>query len=115
MLPILKRLENIHFDNPRVAVRQLAEHIQDLENQIEDLLMKLDSANLLPLDLDDMKLYTDSGSEISGDRIRIVSPTGETFEVGYNKEKKRFIFTLPSEITVGTINADSIIRGGEEL
>ncbi len=115
MIPILRRLENIDLDNPKVAVRQLAEHIQDLESQIEDLLMKLDSINLLSLDLDDMKLYTDSGSEISGDRIRIVSPTGERFEVGYDKEKKRFIFALPSEITAGTIKADKIIRGGEEL
>lgn len=122
MIPMIKRLENIDLSNPKTAIRQLMEHIQDLENQIEDLLMKIDNVNMLALDLDDMELYTDNGSKISGDKIKIKGPAGQVFEVGYDKSSKQWVFTMPAiatltatTITAGTINATTITRGGETL
>lgn len=122
MIPIIKRLENIDLSNPMTAIRELAEHIRDLENQIEDLLMKIDNVNMLPLDLDDMELYTDNGSKISGDKIKIKGPGGQVFEVGYDKASKQWVFTMPeisainaTTITANTINATTITRGGVAL
>ena len=122
MIPMIKRLENIDLSNPKTAIRQLVEHIRDLENQIEDLLMKIDNVNMLALDLDDMELYTDNGSKISGDKIKIKGPAGQVFEVGYDKSSKQWVFTMPvistltaTTITAGTINATTITRGGEKL
>lgn len=122
MIPIIKRLESIDFGNPITAIKQLAEHIRDLENQIEDLLIRIDNVNLLPLDLDDMELYTDNGSKISGDKIKIKGPEGQVFEVGWDKQSKKWIFEMPQiaelsvkTITADTINADTITRGGETL
>ena len=117
MLPVIKKLEKIDVNNPREAVRQLADHIVDLENQIEDLLMKIDNVNMLTIDLDDMKMITENGSEISGDKIRIKGPEGQVFEVGYDKASKQWVFAMPqiSKITADTIEATTIIRGGETL
>lgn len=122
MMPIIKRLENIDLSNPMTAIRQLVEHIRDLENQIEDLLMKIDNVNMLPLDLNDMELYTDNGTKISGDKIKIKGPGGQVFEVGYDKTSKQWVFTMPNisvinatTITANTINATTITRGGEVL
>lgn len=117
MIPIIKRLENIDLSNPMTAIRQLVEHIRDLENQIEDLLMKIDNVNMLPLDLNDMELYTDNGSKISGDKIKIKGPGGQVFEVGYDKSSKQWVFTMPriSVLNATTINATTITRGGEVL
>ena len=84
--------------------------------------MKIDNANMLPLDLDDMELYTDNGSKISGDKIKIKGPDGQVFEVGYDKASKKWVFTMPAiyaltatRITAGTINATTITRGGVKL
>ena len=122
MIPIIKRLENIDLSNPMTAIRELAEHIRDLENQIEDLLMKIDNVNMLPLDLNDIELYTDNGSKISGDKIKIKGPGGQVFEVGYDKASKQWVFTMPeisainaTTITANTINATTITRGGVAL
>lgn len=117
MVPILRKLENVDFNNPREGIRQMAEHIRDLENQLEDLLMKIDNVNMLTLDLDDMTMRTENGSVISGDKVKIKGPGGQVFEVGYDKELKQFVFNIPyiDEINVGTLNATNITRGGEEL
>lgn len=117
MIPIIKRLENIDLSNPMTAIRQLVEHIRDLENQIEDLLMKIDNVNMLPLDLNDMEFYTDNGTKISGDKIKIKGPGGQVFEVGYDKTSKQWVFTMPtiSVLNATTINATTITRGGEVL
>ena len=117
MVPVIKKIEGIDINNPREAVRQLRDHIFDLENQIEDLLMKIDNVNMLTIDLDDIKMVTDNGSEISGDKINIKGPEAQVFEVGYDRASKQFVFTMPqiSKITADTIEATTIIRGGEIL
>ncbi len=117
MIPMFEGALGIDENNPRQAILQLTAYIGRLERRLEQVFMNLGSENLTKLNLDDLVLYTERGTEVSGDRIRIVSPTGERFEVGYDKGKKKFVFELPAgcEIAVGTLIAEKVIRGGEEL
>ncbi len=110
MIPIFEGVSGIDTSNPRQAILQLTAYIGRLERQLEQYFMNLGSENLQKLDLDDMTLYTERGTEISGDRIKIVGPGGECFEIGYDKEKKQFVFNLPEgfDINVGRIKATSI-------
>lgn len=117
MIPIFEGVQGIDANNPRQAILQLIAYIGRLEQSLERCLTNIGSENLVKLNLDDLTLYTERGSEISGDKIKIVGPDKECFEVGYDREMHKFVFNLPEgcEITVGTLNAERIVRGGEEL
>lgn len=116
MFPKLPKLERTE-ENPIRAIKQIVEYLERLVNQLEKELVQIDNVNMLDLDLDDMRLYTDNGTEISSNRIKIKSPDGQVFEVGYDKKKKEFVFTMPeiSVLNAGTINATEINRNGESL
>ena len=117
MLALFDRLELSETKNPMEAIRQIAAYLDLLINQLERVLSSLDNLNFGTLDLSDMRLYTETGSEIAGDKIKIVGPNGETFEVGFDNQTKQFVFTMPaiSEINVGTLNATTITKGGVEI
>ena len=112
-LPRLKKNE----ENPVRAVKQLEEYLELLVNQLERELMQINNVNMVDLDLDDMRLYTDDGTEISSNKLKIKSPDGQIFEVGYDKQKKEFVFTIPkiSVLNAETINATTINRNGVSL
>ena len=117
MYPIIERMDRIDENNTRTAVREMAAYIDRLVNQLERILLSLDSVNFNELDLSDMRMFTETGSEIAGDKIKIKCPDGQVFEVGYNKTTKQFVVTMPkiSVINAGVVNADAIVRGGESI
>lgn len=96
MMPMFEGVQGIDTKKPEEAIVQLIAYIGRLERHLEQVLVNLGSENFGKLNLDDLVLYTERGTEISGDRVKIVSPTGELFEVGYDKEKKSFVFALPT-------------------
>lgn len=110
MLIKLPRMERTE-ENPVRAVKQLVEYLEMLVNQLEKELMQINNVNMIDLDLNDMRLFTDEGTEIASNKIKIKSPDGQVFEVGYDKKKKEFVFTMPkiSSFNVGTINASKVI------
>lgn len=117
MLARFERPENIEGKNPVVAVQQIIDYLERLVNQLETILCSLDNLNFQSLDLSDMRLYTETGSELAGDKLKIVGPNGEIFEVGYDKQTRQFVFSMPkiSTLNVGTLNATTIFKGGTEL
>ena len=117
MLARFDRPENIDTQNTREAVKQILAFFDKFINQLEMVLCSLDNLNFGELDLDDIVMRTESGSEIAGDKICIKGKNGELFEVGYDKRSGKFVFTMPeiTELNVGTLNAAKIIKGGVEL
>lgn len=117
MIPMFEGVQGIDTKNPENAIVQLTAYVGRLERLLERVLMNLGSENFGKLNLGDMILYTENGSEISGDYIKIVGSDGQSFEVGYDREKKQFVLNLPKEceIAVGTLSAERIVRNGEEI
>lgn len=113
MIPMFNGIRDIDLNKPNLAVAQIVSYLEGLERQLEQLFMNIGSENLQKLDLYDLTLYTERGTEISGDRIKIVSPTGDYFEIGFHRKSGQFVFSLPDgcEITVGTLNVDTINAG----
>lgn len=107
------------FERPEEirTMEQLLRYIEKLINQLETVLCSLDNLNFSELDLNDMVMKTENGSEIAGDKIRICGPENQVFEVGYDKKTRQWVFRLPetAELSVGTLNAEKIIKGGVEL
>lgn len=112
MMPIFDGMEEIDLNNPKRAIAQLVNHIKRLEEKLYTILTSLDGANLLEMGLDDVTLKSESGSVITGDKIVLKGPEGESFEVGYDKTLGRFVFKLTGgsklDVDLGDIVMDGL-------
>ena len=106
-LPIFTENDDITSGSLREAVMQLNARLRSLENQLYNILTSLDSSNFAEINLDDITLKSENGSEISGDMIRL-SGGGESLEIGYDGTAKKFVCRLPGGVSAGTLNVDSI-------
>lgn len=60
-------LRNIDYTNPTQAVAQLANHVRQLQEELEYLLMNLDSSNISELNIAQTPLMSADGKPISGE------------------------------------------------
>ena len=103
-LPIFTENDDITSGSLREAVMQLNARLRSLENQLYNILTSLDSSNFAEINLDDITLKSENGSEIGGDMIRL-SGGGESLEIGYDRTAKKFVCRLPSGTQADGLNA----------
>lgn len=60
-------LRNIDYNNPAQAIATLANHIRQLQEELEYQLMNLDSSNINELNLGQTTLVSAQGKTITGD------------------------------------------------
>lgn len=89
MLPVFSKLSGYDLTPERIA-----EHINRLQDELSACFMNISSDNIESLSLNETQIASKDGSRLSGDAINIVSPLGESFFAGVNKETGQFEFHL---------------------
>ena len=89
MVPVFSKLSGADLTPQRIA-----EHINRLQDELSMCFMNISSDNIERLSLDETSLSSNGGSQISKDAISMVSPLGESFFAGVNKETGQFEFHL---------------------
>ena len=80
-MPIFTQsLRKVDFTNPTEAMRDMANHIRYIQEQLEYTLMNLDSSNIISIDTDDTELSGSSIAAIS-DLTRVVNGLASTVSV----------------------------------
>ena len=84
-------LRKADWANPTDAIRDMANHIRYIQEQLEYTLMNLDSSNITEIETDktDIKSST-GGTDLSGDSVKLSGSKGEMFEVGTVNNTFRF-------------------------
>lgn len=67
MAVFTSQLRNIDYSNPAQAISVLANHIRKLQDELEYLLMNLDSSNINELNLGQTTVVSAQGKTITGD------------------------------------------------
>lgn len=91
-MPIFTQsLRKADWANPQDAIREMANHIRYIQEQLEYTLMNLDSSNITEIETDktDIKSST-GGTNLSGDSVKLSGSNGEMFEVGTVNNTFRF-------------------------
>ena len=85
------QLRKVDFSNSAEALREMANHIRYIQEQLEYTLMNLDSSNITEIETDktDIKSST-GGTDLSGDSVKLSGGKGEMFEVGTVNNVFRF-------------------------
>ena len=85
-MPIFdKQMRRTDFSNTQESLKEMANHIRYIQEQLEYTLMNLDSRNIAEIDTDDTSITSSSGgSSFTGHHISINGKNGESFEVGVN-------------------------------
>ena len=65
------QLKQLNYNNPTEAVKQLANHILQLQEELEYVIMHLDSTNVSEINLGRTQVVTPSGTEFTGERFII--------------------------------------------
>lgn len=89
MVPVFSKLSGSDLTPERIA-----EHINRLQDEISACFMNISSDNIESLSLNETHLASNGGSYLLGDEINMVSPVGESFFAGINKETGQFEFHL---------------------
>lgn len=94
-MPIFNtQLKKLDFQNPAQALREMANHIKYIQEQLEYTLMNLDSSNVTEIDTDKTEIGSSSGSvNLSGENISLSGKNGEEFTAGLNAAGT-FVFSL---------------------
>ena len=95
-MPIFStQLRKIDFANPQEALKEMANHIRYIQEQLEYTLMNLDSSNITEIDAKDT-VITSGGTQLDlgGTGVSFSGPNGETFEAGLPTGETAFRFTL---------------------
>lgn len=117
-------LRKIDFSNPVEALREMANHIRYIQEQLEYTLTNLDSSNIAEIDTNSTNISSSTGgSNLSGDSIALLGMGGETFEAGTvngafrftlkGKGGKQILYLTSDGQLVITNNATISIDGGE--
>ena len=67
MAVFTSQLRNIDYNNPSQAIATMANHIRQLQEELEYLLMNLDSSNINELNLGQTNVVSAKGKTITGD------------------------------------------------
>lgn len=83
-MPIFTQsLRKIDMSNPQEAVKEMANHIRYIQEQLEYTLMNLDSSNVTEIDTDKTNIGSSTGgSSFTGNSITLTGNNGESFESG---------------------------------
>ena len=88
-----KQLEKVHSE-PRLALKQMENHIRYIQEQLEYTLNNLDSSNIREIETDKTEIKNSDGSmNLTGDLISLSGPNGELFKAGIDATKK-FVFEV---------------------
>lgn len=93
-MPIFTRqLRKMDTSTPEQAVREMANHIRYIQEQLEWTLSNLDSSNINEINMSQTNVTSSGAANIGGDGISIKGKNGEIFEVGIG-DSGTFVFTL---------------------
>lgn len=83
-MPIFTQsLRKADWANPQDAIREMANHIRYIQEQLEYTLMNLDSSNITEIETDKTDIKSsDGGSIFSGSSITLSGTGGESFTAG---------------------------------
>lgn len=95
-MPIFtNQLRSIDYANPQEALKVMANHIRNIQEQLEYTLMNLDSSNVTELDTNKTNIGSSTGGvSVTGTAIMLNGASGESFEAGTRSGEKVFRFTL---------------------
>lgn len=124
-MPIFTRsLRKIDASDSQTAIKEMANHIRYIQEQLEYTLLNLDSQNIREIDTDDTTITDSTGSTTIGSSIRLLGDNGESFRVGKDsagifefwirgEKGKQLIYLDNSGNLVITKNVTLTIDGGE--
>lgn len=93
-MPIFTQsLQRINADDPRDAIKKMANHIQYIQEQLEYTLLNLDSRNISEIDTSQTIITNTSGTTNFNSFISLTGDDGESFTAGRNAEG-RFVFAI---------------------
>ena len=105
-MPIFtKSLQRIDEEEPKEAVKKMAQHIRYIQEQLEYTLLNLDSRNISEIDTDQTTITDSTGGTTIGSTINLTGPNGESFKVGKNN-LGRFEFSVEGKDKVQTLYLD---------
>lgn len=91
-MPIFTQsLRKADWTNPQEAIKEMANHIRYLQEQLEYTLMNLDSSNITEIETDKTDIKSSDGTaSFSGNSISLNGSNGECFEAGVAGNVFRF-------------------------
>jgi len=91
-MPIFTQsLRKVDTANPTEAIKEMANHIRYIQEQLEYTLMNLDSSNVTEIDTDQTNIGSSTGgSSFTGNSITLNGSNGENFEAGVVNNVFRF-------------------------
>ena len=87
------QLNRLDVSNTSEALRQMANHIRYIQEQLEYTLMNLDSSNITEIETDVTNITSSSGSVSLGSGISLSGKNGESFTAGQD-ENGQFVFSV---------------------
>lgn len=87
------QLNRLDVSNTSEALRQMANHIRYIQEQLEYTLMNLDSSNITEIETDVTNITSSSGSVSLGSSIALSGRNGESFTAGQD-ENGQFVFSV---------------------
>lgn len=77
------QLKKLDYGNPKAALREMANHIKYIQEQLEYTLMNLDSRNVREIETDVTEIVSSGGeASFSGTSITLSGKNGEVFKAG---------------------------------
>ena len=105
-MPIFtQQLRKLDYNNQTDALKQMANHIKYIQEQLEYTLMNLDSRNVTEIDTDKTTITDSTGNATIGSIISLKGSNGESFTAG--KEGNAFVFTVNGKNGEQTLYLDS--------
>lgn len=93
-MPIFAQsLQKIDENDPKNAIKKMANHIKYLQEQLEYTLLNLDSRNINEIDINKTNITDSAGTTNIGSYIQLTGPNGESFTVGKNTSGD-FVFSV---------------------
>ena len=91
-MPIFTQsLRKVDIANPTEAIREMANHIRYIQEQLEYTLMNLDSSNITEIETDKTTISSSSGGmNLTGNSVTFNGGNGEVFEAGVVNGAFRF-------------------------
>lgn len=95
-MPIFNnQLGRVDYSSPQEALKQMANHIRYIQEQLEYTLMNLDSSNVTELNTDETNISSSTGGvSFTGNSIALRGTSGELFEAGIPDGTSTFRFTV---------------------
>lgn len=101
-----QQMQRVDSENPREAIKKMANYINYMREQLEYTLLNLDSSNVTEIDTS-KTVFTSSGGNVNlGDYVSLEGENGESFKVGRNKNGG-FDFSVTGKGGTQTLYLDS--------